>query len=59
MNTPPRRTLGPLAIALAILLGLVVIAIGGATFFGGTKIRPLFGLSAAALEQGLDAGPAK
>lgn len=59
MNPPRRTSLGPLAIVLALLLGLTVIAIGGATFFGGTKIRPLFGMSAAALEEGLDAGPAK
>lgn len=56
---PPRQTLGPLAIALALLLGLIVIAIGGATFLGGTKIRPLFGMSAAALEEGFDAGARK
>jgi hypothetical protein len=52
-----RNKLGPLTVILAVLLGLGVIAIGGATFFGGTKIRPLFGLSADALEAGAgDAG---
>lgn len=58
-NQPPRRMLGPLAIILSVVLGLTVICIGGATFLGGTKIRPLFGMSADALTGPLDAGSSK
>jgi hypothetical protein len=46
---------------LAVTMGLVfafavVVAAGGTFFFGSSKVRPLFGMSAEALEGPRDAG---
>ena len=46
---PPPRPLRAAAIILSVVLAAIVICIGGATFFGGTKVRTLFAVSAEAL----------
>ena len=52
---PPSTLFRTVAVVLALLLGLVIVSVSAATFFGGTKVRTLFGVSAEALA-GQDAG---
>lgn len=47
-----------LALTVAVLFALgVVLAVGEIFFFGSSKVRPLFGMSADALAGDRDAGP--
>ncbi len=39
----------PVSIVVAVIVGALLICFGSAVFLGGTKMRPLFGMSADAL----------
>lgn len=39
----------PLTVVVAVIVGALLICFGSAVFLGGTKMRPLFGMSADAL----------
>ncbi|AEI66269.1 hypothetical protein [Corallococcus macrosporus] len=51
MQSQRGKFLGPLSIVVAVFGLVVVVVTGAATFFGGTKLRPLFGMSPEALER--------
>ncbi|MFP2964297.1 hypothetical protein ACLEPN_42990 [Myxococcus sp. 1LA] len=40
-----------MSIVIAVIGLAVVVVTGAATFFGGTKLRPLFGMSKEAIER--------
>ncbi|ATB47190.1 hypothetical protein [Corallococcus macrosporus] len=49
MQSQRGKVLRQVTIVIALIGLAVVVVTGAATFFGGTKVRPLFGMSADAL----------